>query len=161
MSRCSLLALCLFVLTVGCSKGDRPTIAKASGIVTLDGNPVDGATVTFEPVNGGRPCFGTTDLEGRFAITSYEEGDGAPVGDHYVSVIKITGPGAAAPAAADSAMSLSDIAPPGSDKDKAEDPDKGTVYLVPRKYINAKTSGLKVTVPDGGSTTLDIKLSVR
>lgn len=160
MSRCTLLALCLFVFSMGCSKGDRPDIAKASGIVTLDGNPVEGATVTFEPVNGGRPCFGTTDPEGRFAITSYEEGDGAPVGEHFVSVIKISGPGAAAPTP-DSAMSLSEIAPPGADKDKAEDPDKETIYLVPRKYINAKTSGLKITVPDGGSTTLDLKLSVR
>ena len=160
MFRCTLLVLCLFILPMGCSKGDRPAIAKAAGIVTLDGNPVEGATVTFEPVNGGRPCFGTTDLEGRYAITSYEEGDGAPVGDHYVSVIKITGPGAAAPTP-DTAMGLSEIAPPGTDKDKAEDPDKGTVYLVPRKYINAKTSGLKITVPDGGSTTLDLKLSVR
>jgi hypothetical protein len=147
------------LLAVGCSRGDRPVIAKASGIVTLDGNPVEGATVTFEPVSGGRPCFGITDMEGRYKITSYEEGDGAPVGDHYVSVIKITGPGASAPAGTDNSMSLSDIAPPGGEK--GEDPDKGTVYLVPRKYINAKSSGLKITVPGGGSSELDLKLSVR
>lgn len=149
----------LMVLAVGCSRGDRPVIATASGIVTLDGNPVEGATVTFEPVSGGRPCFGITDMEGRYKITSYEENDGAPVGDHYVSVIKITGPGASAPAGTDNSMSLSDIAPPGAEE--SGDPDKGTVYLVPRKYINAKTSGLKITVPDGGSSELDLKLSVR
>ncbi|MFY8057360.1 MAG: carboxypeptidase regulatory-like domain-containing protein, partial [Planctomycetaceae bacterium] len=69
--------------------------------MTLDGIPVEGASVSFEPVNGGRPCSGMTNAEGIYQITSIETNDGAPVGDHLVAIIKITGEGASAPAGTD------------------------------------------------------------
>lgn len=152
-------ALLLLPLT-GCGKSDRPELATASGRVTLDGNPIEGASVSFEPVSGGRPCSGMTDADGVYKITSYVPFDGAPVGDHYVAVIKISGEGAAVPAGVDPTMTLSDISGPGAEnvKDKKE---PETIYLVPRKYGSVKTSQLKVTVPSGGSSELNLELTAR
>jgi hypothetical protein len=152
-------ALLLLPLT-GCGKSDRPELATASGRVTLDGNPIEGASVSFEPVSGGRPCSGMTDADGVYKITSYDPFDGAPVGDHYVAVIKISGEGAAVPAGVDPTMTLSDISGPGAEnaKDKKE---PETIYLVPRKYGSVKTSQLKVTVPSGGSSELNLELTAR
>lgn len=155
------LATCLLltaVLSAGCKSGDGPPLAAASGKVTLDGNPVEGASVSFEPVNGGRPCSGMTDANGVYHITSVEQNDGAPVGDHFVAIIKISGEGASTPAGADASMSLSDISA-SDDKSGKKEPE--TIYLVPRKYNVAKTSGLKVTVPAGGSSELNFELSAR
>jgi hypothetical protein len=55
-------------------------------------------------------------------------------------------------------MALSDI-PAADSKDGKKEPE--TIYLVPRKYNVAKTSGLKVTVPSGGSSELNFELSAR
>jgi hypothetical protein len=156
-----MLATCLLlipVLSTGCNRGDGPPLAPASGKVTLDGIPVEGASVSFEPVNGGRPCSGMTNAEGIYQITSVQTNDGAPVGDHYVAIIKITGEGASVPAGTDPSMALSDI-PAADSKDGKKEPE--TIYLVPRKYNVAKTSGLKVTVPSGGSSELNFELSAR
>jgi hypothetical protein len=155
-----LLSAGLFMTSLlGCSKSDRPDIAFASGRVTLDGNPVEGASVSFEPVGGGRPCSGMTDADGVYKITSYEPFDGAPVGDHNVAIIKISGEGSSVPAGEDPTMSLSNISGPGAEKKDDKQPE--TIYLVPRKYGSVKTSNLKVTVPSGGSSELNFELTAR
>jgi len=146
----------------GCGKSDRPVLAPASGRVTLGGAPVAGATVSFQPAAGGRPCSGLTDANGVYRITSYEENDGAPVGDHKVVIIKIAGPGASAPAGAapaeDASLSLSTMEGPGEDGQLPKEPE--TQYLVPQKYGNPDSSGLTATVPAEGSDKLDFDLSV-
>ncbi len=158
----SLLMFALVLSLTGCGTSDRPTLAPASGRVTLAGAPVAGATVSFQPVAGGRPCSGLTDSDGVYRITSYEENDGAPVGEHRVVIIKIAGAGASAPAEAapaeDPSLSLSTMEGPGEDGQPPRQPE--TQYLVPQKYSNPETSGLTVNVPDGGSDTLNFDLSV-
>lgn len=157
-----LLLFPLLLSAVGCGKSDRPAIAKASGRVTLAGAPVAGATVSFQPVAGGRPCSGVTDSSGVYQMTSYDANDGAPVGEHRVVIIKIAGPGASVPAEAspaeDPSMSLSTMAGPGEDGQAPPQPE--TQYLVPQKYSSPETSGLTVKVPEGGSDKLDFDLSV-
>jgi hypothetical protein len=158
----SLLMISLAVSLPGCGKSDRPTLAPASGRVTLAGAPIAGATVSFQPVAGGRPCSGVTNAEGVYSITSYEENDGAPVGEHKVVIIKIAGPGASTPAGAapaeDPSLSLSNMEGPGEDGQLPKEPE--TQYLVPQKYGNPETSGLTANVPEGGSDKLDFDLSV-
>ncbi|MFM7059445.1 MAG: carboxypeptidase-like regulatory domain-containing protein [Planctomycetota bacterium] len=161
-SSASLLMFSLVLSLAGCGKSDRPTLVQASGRVTLAGAPVAGATVSFQPVAGGRPCSGLTNANGVYTITSYEENDGAPVGEHKVVIIKIAGPGASAPAEAapaeDPSLSLSTMEGPGDDGQPPKQPE--TQYLVPKKYSSPDTSGLTVQVPDGGSDQLDFDLSV-
>jgi hypothetical protein len=146
----------------GCSKGDRPALARASGIVKVNGIPVPMASIRFEPVNGGRSASAMTDEEGIYAMTTYDvPGDGAPVGEHRVSIMKVGGDGALTPVQEEAAkadpLSLSEIG-----ADTTVDPVKAAPpkieYLIPEKYMNPQTSGLTVTVPSEGSDKLDFDL---
>ncbi len=81
---------CLFalVIIVGC-KGDGLNLAPAEGVVTLDGQPVADAGVMFLPVSPkqGPAASGATDQQGRFTMMTNNR-EGAPVGDHRVSINK-------------------------------------------------------------------------
>ncbi len=162
------------LLLTGCSKSDRPATALASGKVTLEGVPVVGASVMFQPVAGGRPGSGVTNGNGVYQISSYgQPNDGVAVGEHKVSVVKIAGDGAfslapaeaakptdAPTAAANPTDSLSEIALPNEDEE-SEKAAPEIEYLVPQKYQNPENSGLKVTVPAEGSDQLNLELTLR
>lgn len=155
------------MLLAGCGGADRPALAPASGIVTLDGVPVEGATVTFIPVESGRPGTGLTDAMGRYTIKTFEDSAGAIVGDHKVAVMKVSGDGAYAldgegPAESgdasgedDGSDGLSQLDSPGTPKKKKPE----MTYDVPQNYINPNESGLKLTVPQSGSDSLDLVLT--
>jgi hypothetical protein len=78
------------LLFTGC--GDGLPIAPVSGTVTLDGNPLVGATVTTQPIavdgnNPGSGSFGTTDSEGRFELELVQPSvKGAIIGQHRVMI---------------------------------------------------------------------------
>jgi hypothetical protein len=73
----------LFVLGIGCAGGERPV--PVSGTVTLEGKPQADVWVLFNPIAGGRLASGHTDAEGKFALTTSHEGDGAVPGSYYVT----------------------------------------------------------------------------
>ena len=54
------------------------------------GQPVEGASVQFVPVDGGPPAFGTTDASGVFTLTTFKQGDGARKGEYKVTVTKMS-----------------------------------------------------------------------
>jgi hypothetical protein len=106
--------------------------------VTLDGQPVADAKVTFVPVNEGQgmSATGITDENGAFRLTAAVRGDvaaepsaGILPGDYYVGVVETI---------------------------SAEKAKQGRV--VPKKYNNPKESGLKFTVKEG-ENTIDIHLA--
>lgn len=157
------------LIVAGCGRSDRPALAPASGIVKLDGIPVEGATVSFLPVEGGRPGSGLTDVEGRYTIKTFEDAPGGIVGEHKVAVMKVSGDGAFVQDGEDSAPvsgdvsgeddgsdGLSQVGAPSLDG-KSKEPE--IVYDVPKKYINPEKSGLTVTVPAEGSDALNFELS--
>lgn len=72
-------------LLAGCGGGDRPDLAPVSGKVTLDGKPLDGARVIFEPEEG-RPSYGMTNESGEFTIEYATDVPGAVVGSHTVRI---------------------------------------------------------------------------
>ncbi len=77
----------LFTLLVaggGCRKGN-PNFAHVSGQVRLDGQPLSGALVEFEP-EGGSPSYGLTDPYGRFTLRFNHEQAGALIGKHTVRI---------------------------------------------------------------------------
>jgi hypothetical protein len=89
LSKCNTLALLLvFMLAAGgCSSKDKPVIVE--GVVTLDGQRLPGATVTFVPDREGRrPASGRTDDDGTFELTTFHPGDGALPGTYKVTVSK-------------------------------------------------------------------------
>ena len=160
----------LILILVGCGGSDRPSIAPASGIVTLNGEPVDGASLTFVPTAGGRPGSAITDAQGRYTIKTYEDVAGAIIGEHKVSVIKISGPGADvmqgdAPAEPPVTEEIGSGEDDGSDGlpeievfDSTQTKEPEIIYDVPQKYMNADESGLLITVHPEGSSELHLQL---
>ena len=82
----SALAVCAFI---GCSDDGRPPTYKVSGLVTLDGKPVEGALVSFMRTdNGPHNAVATTDASGKYELTTFESRDGAVEGSYNVTVTK-------------------------------------------------------------------------
>lgn len=89
------LVLFGFVLCcIGCGCRKSPDgVAPVSGRVTLNGKPLAGATITFQPVVIGPSLptvagsVGHTDADGNFTMRLTEpDGPGAAVGKHVVTI---------------------------------------------------------------------------
>ena len=59
-----LALLAAVALPLGCTGKALPTIVKAEGIVTLDGTPVENATITFISEKTDYHAIGNTDAQG-------------------------------------------------------------------------------------------------
>ena len=85
--RISLAGLLLVSVAGGCGDGmTGPPLAPVTGIVTLDGGAVEGATVTFVPKGEGAISLALTDPEGKFTMQTAAGKLGAVVGDHTITV---------------------------------------------------------------------------
>jgi hypothetical protein len=75
----------------GCSR-EGSNIVPVSGVVTLNGKPLAGATVTFSPVaaqgeiNAGDGSAGKTDANGEYTLTTSRGQLGAQIGKHRVRI---------------------------------------------------------------------------
>ncbi|QDV39143.1 hypothetical protein [Tautonia plasticadhaerens] len=75
----------------GCSSGDRVATYPVAGRVVVGGEPAAGAFVVFHPVaapvaeGAGNPSAQVR-RDGSFALTTFDEADGAPAGDYAVTV---------------------------------------------------------------------------
>jgi hypothetical protein len=124
-------ALVVAAALVGCGGGT----AGVSGVVTLDGQPLEGATVSFTPASGDGGgiggSYGKTDAQGRYTLKTVN-GDraGAAIGKHKVTI---------------SQAKADPTNPEGIAKD-----------IVPAKY-NTK-SDLTFDVPSGGTDNADFAL---
>lgn len=79
-------------LLSGCSSRDpnRKETFPVTGEVYADGVVAEGVTVELHPVGGidkAQPTMTSTmtDAEGKFAASTYEQGDGAPEGEYIVT----------------------------------------------------------------------------
>lgn len=70
----------------GCGSSDHPPLGRVSGVVTLDGQPLADADVTFQPEGAGRASVGTTDAEGQYELVYLNDVDGAIVGSNRVLI---------------------------------------------------------------------------
>jgi hypothetical protein len=96
MLRCpGVLLLVILLYGAGCGgQGEQYDVVPVRGVVTCQGKPVANATINFTPIaeegratgRPGRVALGLTDEAGRFQLTTYENGDGAIIGRHTVSV---------------------------------------------------------------------------
>jgi hypothetical protein len=79
------------VTALGCGP-EAAKVVPVSGVVTLDGKPLAGATVTFSPVakpgetNAGDGSAGKTDANGQYTLATTRGVPGAQVGKHRVSI---------------------------------------------------------------------------
>jgi hypothetical protein len=77
------LAAALSLAVAGCGGSDGPPRHAASGRVTLDGTPLDDASIVFEPQGEGGLVASAAIVDGRFQWT---EENGPAAGDYHVRV---------------------------------------------------------------------------
>jgi hypothetical protein len=149
------LAVGLLMAGSGCGgSGGKPV--KTEGLVTLDGQPVAGATVTFHPeAEQGHVATGLTGADGVFQLQTYAEADGALPGDYKVTVSKTESmeppPAADDPAKHKEWMMKTMFNRPTQQKSRASS--------LPREYTNAAKTPLRARVPYEGQLKLELKKS--
>jgi hypothetical protein len=137
---CFLLGALVFGLAVGCKPSPFQYV---EGLVTLDGVPVEGATVTFRPQEkGGMMAAGITDAQGIYRLNPLQgkRGAGAMVGDFDVTIIKARDPG---------------------EGGRREDLTGKVEYITPPAYADAAMSGLKATIKPGRNTGPDVSFELK
>ena len=115
----------LFLIATGC--GRRVALVPVAGRVTLDGNAIVNASILVQP-GAGPAARGVTDGDGRFALSTYGEQDGAIPGPAVVSISRYE---RVAQAAADEG-----------------EPPLGK-NLLPARYADPATSGLRAVIEPG------------
>ncbi|MCL2117666.1 MAG: carboxypeptidase-like regulatory domain-containing protein [Planctomycetaceae bacterium] len=140
----------LGIILCGCNRTPRLAgLVKASGTLTLNGVPVEGATILFGPVPGSPPdnraASATTDASGKFTLMTLLPGDGAFPGTYRVMVNKTEATGGG-------------IVEGTEGNDPKFKDDRTSIDYLPRKYKDPATSGIEITIPDKGTKTIEIKL---
>jgi hypothetical protein len=131
------LFLAVGAVRPGCGPAENlPECAPVSGKVTINGQPLSNAMITFHPEKGENRGQAASDAEGKYTLTTYASEDGAVVGKHTVTVERYilpmpSTPGGKLPTA------------------KSE---------VPKKYFTPETSPLKVEVKSGQNNVIDLNL---
>jgi hypothetical protein len=138
------VAVCVALVGCNARPAGRPLTAPVTGVVRFDGEPVAGATVSFQAEAGGRSASGITDSLGRYQLSTFARGDGAVPGSYKVIVLKY----ATAPESSGGQGAY--VTPQG--------PEAPPKHLLPEKYSAVKTSGLEATV-SSGPNTIDFNLS--
>ncbi len=140
-----LSSLCLFA--AGCSKeqaSSGPQPVPASGKITYNGSPLPNAMISLSQSTPGAPgAVGRSDKEGNFKLTAGQSGEGAIPGEYQISV-----------SAFEETKTESKPDAPYDPTAKAPAPKS----LVPQKFANPSTSGLKVTIPENGDTQIHIEV---
>lgn len=143
-----LSGLIVFValLPVACApQGSTLDTQRVQGVVTIKGQPAQGAFVSFEPETneaGAEPASGYADAQGKYMLTSVTGNpqQGALAGNYIVTV------------------SCHEIVVTKGKDAMGEEIEIQTPKLIsPEKYSNTKTSPLKATVVKG-ENTLDFDL---
>ena len=142
-------AACLALWSTGCwSSQDkwekaRPETAEVAGVVLHDGAPVSDAIVTFRPDGGTHSAYDRTDENGRFQLTTFEDGDGAVPGQYRVTVSKV----------------VVDYEPNPKNPEVLPPLYHAEQSVLPSEYAEADTSGLTATVPEDGTDEIEFSLS--
>jgi len=142
---------------VGCNGG--PAVKPVTGTVTLDGKPISGAVITFQPVEGGTgmPAVGTTDASGKYTVTDMAAtniGSGAVAGEYRVGVMwfKPSGKDLSQATGESGGNEEAAVATDKSAAKAAATEVSGPEALLPVDYQDPKTSGLTASVGSGDNT---------
>lgn len=131
------------MLMVGCEKESVVEVVPAAGVVSLDGKPISGVSITLVPQEGvkGRGGYGSTGEDGSFSLRSDTEVPGVPAGNYRMLLRKYAMP---------------DGSPIPPDTSAAE---AGLVNLLPPVYSDPEQSMVYATfpTPDGQPVKIDLK----
>lgn len=153
--RTSALTAGLLALAAGCSGGKQ--YGSASGVVTFNGTPVEGAKVVFHAtaeVDGktGNSYGSLTDSSGKYLIAPGENNPGIPPGVYKVTVTKFDGKMPAGQEGMDAGQ-LDAMVSDGGGTAKG-----GPVNLLPKEYANAANTKLSVTIDVGKNENVNLAL---
>ena len=136
----------LMAIGSGCSKSETSkTVLPAGGTVTMDGQPLAGANLTFIPADGtaGQGGTGSTDAAGKYEMTHFRSGKGVEPGAYRVVISKLV-------------MQDGSPIPPGTHS-AAE---LATKDAVPSRYSDYNNTTLTATV-DAAGKPIDFALKSR
>lgn len=141
-------------LLAGCGGSDHPKTVPVIGTVTYQGKPVEAAEVTFFSDRVPRAAIGTTDSQGKFRLSTFDNNDGAIPGEYVVTITKKK--------ATDTGGAY-DPANPGASYGKAMTgaavgANPTAADELPAKYGSRGTSGLTKSVTDGGPNDFPFEL---
>jgi hypothetical protein len=158
--RCTTLAVFLLGAASGC--GTKPNnFVKVSGIVTLEGVPLEGAKVTYYPASGDAPAMGITNRAGRFELSTFDlktlkATDGALPGEYKVTV-EMPSPAGRNPGGTD------DLRVGHIEREKALAQKGGgkasDVKVLHANYADASKTPLRQTVPPPAAVELKLMKS--
>jgi len=141
--------LLVTIFCFGCQGSSLPGLAPVSGVVTLDGNPIDGATVVFIPrdFSTQRNAFALTNTSGSFRMTTVKENDGVLPGTYIVTVTKHEKSG--------QVIKLDEYDVETGEQLTFEP----SVNRLPAVYENEASTPLEITVSKGGTKTATFELT--
>lgn len=133
----------------GCGGGEgRPALVPVTGKILLGSEPLVGAQVLLLPERDekstyGRPSSAITDDAGQFRPTTYQTGDGLPIGKYKIGIVKNEYEGTG-----------------GRTYDpEAEQKHPYRIrWLVPKIYADPQSSGLTIEVTSKGIEPAEITL---
>lgn len=138
---------------IGCTKSEPIDTIKVSGTVKVDGQPMAGINVTFNPASGnGISAGGITDANGKYTLTSGANTPGTGAVDgRFIPTFSKTETEAREPTASpEEEIAKYGYAPPK------------TIYLIPEKYGDVKSCGFEaVTVEKGKPNVFDFDISTK
>lgn len=129
------VAVCLAAL--GCKRSAGPPQVEklpVKGVVTLDGKPLAGARVVFQPNDPGGTAVGRTNESGAYELEAMSGQSAALQGECKVTI---------------SLMLKPDGSPPGPNEAPMA---VGAQESLPKKYSFPGSTTLKADVPGGGGT---------
>jgi hypothetical protein len=130
----SVIGVALSLLfAAGCGSVEEAGPA-ATGIVTLDGNPLAGGSIEFLPQGDGSSAFAPIQPDGTFQVATTAGKSGIAPGEYSVVIA------------------------PADVEDEEESPE-GSTPAVPLKYTDETTTDLTVTIAAEGPNQLTLKLS--
>ena len=87
-----LLGVTSALVASGCGQSTPENLGRVSGQVTLDGQPLPGALLTFVPVTpGGSTSLGKTNESGDYTLSYSGSINGAEIGQHRVTITTYSG----------------------------------------------------------------------
>ena len=140
-----------FAMLGGCGGGNPAAkgLVRASGVVTLDGNPIGGVTMTFHKTQPsekpGGACLSKQD--GTFAVNTFGDGDGVFPGEYKVTLTKAD---VTSPISEEELLRLESVEGSVIPPLKVEE-------FFPKKYHNKNTTDITVTIPEKGTKELKIE----
>ncbi len=140
---------------VGCGDNSLPKRVPVEGTVLYKQQPVEGATVVFHGEGAPRVSSGITDKDGKFKLSMYDPNDGAIVGNHKITVIKL-----------DTSKVIKGDMNAGDPGDAytramtmaAKDPKMGAKDELPVVYSKPETTTLQETVTAKGPNVFTLQL---